>query len=257
MKKTRFLLFPFVLLLFLVGCSNGTTNSEEKTKLMVSAAVSLTEALEEIKTLYEEEHNVELTFNLGGSGSLAQQIQQGAPADIFISANQEWMDILVTDHLIIESTRKDITGNKLVLITGKDSIISYESVADINSDDIEKIAIGNPESVPAGKYTEQILQKLNLWSTLENKLVFGKDVRQVLTYVETGNVDIGFVYESDALSSRDIKVLATAEVGTHDPIIYPAGILKDTNFEKEATDFMAFIASESAQKILAKHGFTK
>lgn len=257
MKKVRFLLFPFALLLFLVGCSNDATKSETKTKLMVSAAVSLTDVLEEIKTIYEKEHSVELTFNLGGSGSLAQQIQQGAPVDVFISANQEWMDTLAADDLIIESTREDITGNKLVLITGKDSTISYESIADINASDIEQIAIGNPESVPAGKYTEQVLQNLNLWNPLENKLVFGKDVRQVLTYVETGNVDIGFVYESDALSSQDIKVLATAEAGTHEPVIYPATILKDTKYEKEATDFMTFMASDQAQEILAKHGFTK
>ena len=257
MKKVRCLLFSFALLLFLVGCSNDATKSEEKTKLMVSAAVSLTDALEEIKTIYEKEHSVELTFNLGGSGSLAQQIQQGAPVDVFISANQEWMDTLASDDLIIDSTREDITGNKLVLITGIDSTIAYASITDINDSDIEQIAIGNPESVPAGKYTEQVLQNLNLWDDLESKLVFGKDVRQVLTYVETENVDIGFVYESDALSSQEIKVLATAETGTHEPVIYPAAILKDTKHEKEATDFMTFMASDQAQKVLEKHGFTK
>lgn len=257
MKKVRFLLFLFAILLFLVGCSNDATKSDKKTKLMVSAAVSLTDALEEIKTIYEEEHNVELTFNLEGSGSLAQKIQQGAPVDVFISANQEWMDTLAIDDLIIESTREDITGNKLVLITGKDSTITYASIADINASDIEQIAIGNPESVPAGKYTEQVLQNLNLWDDLESKLIFGKDVRQVLTYVETGNVDIGFVYESDALSSDDIKVLATAEADTHEPVIYPAAVLKDTKHENEATDFMTFMASEQAQEVLEKHGFRK
>lgn len=257
MKKVRIFLLACTTLLLLAACSDDTEKPKEKTKLMVSAAVSLTDALGEIQTLYEEKHNVELTFNLEGSGSLAQKIQQGAPVDVFISANQEWMDTLATDDLIIKSTREDITGNKLVLITGKVSTIAYASIADINASDIEQIAIGNPESVPAGKYTEQVLQKLDLWNALENKLVFGKDVRQVLTYVETGNVDMGFVYESDALSSEDIKVLATAEVGTHEPVIYPAAVLKDTKHEKEATNFMTFMASDQAQEILEKHGFRK
>lgn len=252
-----------VLLLFsllLTACikeENEGTLSDKPVKLMVSAAISLTDALEDIKVLYEEENNVELTFNLGGSGSLAQQIQQGAPVDVFISANQEWMDTLEGADLVIEATREDITGNKLVLITGKDSPINYGSIVDISAEDIDQIAIGNPESVPAGMYSEQLLHTLDMWDSLEDKLVLAKDVRQVLTYVETGNVDIGFIYESDALTSNSIKVLATAEDGSHDPIIYPAAVLKDTKHEKEASDFVSFMASDEAQMIFVKHGFRK
>lgn len=201
-KKIMFLLLPFALLLILTSCSNSKTKPQENTNLMISAAVSLTDALEEIKILYEENHPIDLTYILEGSGSLAQKIQQGAPVDIFISANQDWMDTLATDDLLIEATRKDITGNRLVLITGNNSPINYQSIKDIQTDELEQIAIGNPESVPAGKYAAQVLQNLNLWDRLESKLILGKDVRQVLTYVETGNVDIGFVYESDALSSN-------------------------------------------------------
>ena len=234
-----------------------TNVKEDTVKLMVSAAVSLTDALEEIQTLYEDENNVELSFNLGGSGSLAQQIQQGAPVDVFISANQKWMDALEDADLMIGETREDITGNKLVLITGKDSPIDYESIDDISVEDIEQIAIGNPESVPAGMYSEQLLNKLDMWDSLKDKLVLAKDVRQVLTYVETGNVDIGFIYESDALTSDSIEVLATAEDGSHDPIIYPAAVINYTKHEKEATDFVTFMASDEAQEILIKHGFRK
>lgn len=257
MTNIKSLLFSFALLCILTSCSNSTTTHNEKTTLMVSAAVSLTDALEEIKVLYEEDHPVELIFNLGGSGSLSQQIQQGAPVDVFISANEDWMDKLSTDDLIIESTREDITGNGLVLIASKDSTMAYQSITDIHADDIEQIAIGNPESVPAGKYTEQVLQNLNLWHDLETKLVLGKDVRQVLTYVETGNVDIGFVYESDALTSDQINILAAAEAGTHEAVVYPVAILKDTKQEKEASDFITFLTSDKAQAIFEKHGFTK
>lgn len=268
MGKFKNLLVSFALLLVLVlgACSNddkdkATAPDVEASKttqpvpLMISAAVSLTDALEEIRGIYEEEHNVKLTYNLEGSGSLAQKIQQGAPVDVFISASQDWMDTLEEESLIDESTREDITGNKLVLITGKDSDINITSIDDIQVDDITQLSIGNPESVPAGKYTEQVLQHLNLWEALESKIVIGKDVLQVLTYVETGNVDIGFVYESDALSSDEIKILAMAEDGTHDPVIYPGAVLKDTKHEKEAADFLTFMTSDVAQEILVKHGF--
>lgn len=256
------LVFSFVI----AACGNDENDAtapketkvkEETVELMVSAAISLTDALEEIQALYEEESNVELSFNLGGSGSLAQQIQQGAPVDVFISANQEWMDTLEDADLVIDATREDITGNKLVLITGKDSSIDYESIDDISVEDVEQIAIGNPESVPAGMYSEQLLNKLDMWDSLKDKLILAKDVRQVLTYVETGNVDIGFIYESDALTSDGIQVLATAEDDSHDPIIYPAAVLKDTKHEKEASDFVTFMASDEAQEILMKHGFRK
>ncbi|WP_438311109.1 molybdate ABC transporter substrate-binding protein [Sporosarcina sp. FA9] len=264
MKKRKLIFFSFILLLS--GCVEKSTNKENpkveketvtSVSLTVSAAVSLTDALEEIKTNYEKDTNVELTFNLGGSGSLAQQIRHGAPVDVFISANQDCMDTLEVEDLILNATREDITGNKLVLIAGSSSNLNYQSASDISADDIEQISIGNPESVPAGKYSEQVLKNLNIWNDFVNKLILGKDVRQVLTYVETGNVDIGFVYESDALSSEDIKILATVEDGLHDPIIYPAAVLANTKHEKESSEFVTYMASEEAQKVLAKYGFKK
>ncbi|MFD1927340.1 molybdate ABC transporter substrate-binding protein [Sporosarcina siberiensis] len=266
MNILKLLLFSIVFLLVLSGCVQTSATEEnpkaekdtaETVRLTVSAAVSLTDALEEIKTNYEKNTDVELIFNLGGSGSLAQQIQQGAPVDVFISANQDWMDTLDEQDLILKSTREDITGNKLVLIAGSSSNLNYRLVNDISADDIKQISIGNPESVPVGKYSEQVLKNLKMWNDLENKLILGKNVRQVLTYVETGNVDIGFVYESDALSSENIKILTTVEDGLHEPIIYPAAVLTDTKHEKESTEFVTYIASEEAQKVLAKYGFKK
>ncbi len=266
MKKFKLMIFLLIFSIIAVGCNSNNEvkenkkdvdASEETVKLMVSAAISLTDALEEIKVVYEKDNNVDITFNLGGSGSLAQQIQQGSPVDVFMSANQDWMDTLEEADLIITDTRADITGNKLVLITNNDSSVDYESINDILAEEIDQIAIGNPESVPAGMYSEQVLKNLNLWDSLKDKLVLAKDVRQVLTYIETGNVDIGFIYESDAITSNKIKVLATAEDDSHDSIIYPATVIKDTKHEEEASDFVLFMASEEAQEILIKHGFRK
>ncbi|VEF49318.1 molybdate-binding lipoprotein [Bacillus freudenreichii] len=264
MKKFAIFMLLSIILLF-AGCNSTETSSdsnektEKKTPLTISAAVSLTDALEEIKELYEKDHSVELTFNLGGSGTLAQQIQQGAPVDIFISANHEWMDTLEDEDLVNTSTREDITGNKIVLIIGKDSNFKYESVDEIEAADVDQIAIGNPESVPAGKYTEEILHKLKKWDELEKakKLVMAKDVRQVLTYVETGNADIGFVYESDAVTSDKINILAAVDESLHEPIIYPGAVLADTKHEKEAEEFLKFLLTEEAQNIFEKYGFKK
>ncbi len=266
MSKTIFMPIFVFTLLFLSGCSSSSTEKQqynesnsvaEVVELNISAAASLTDALEEIKALYEEDHNVKLTYILGGSGKLAQQIQQGAPVDVFLSANQDWMDTLEKEDLLLNDTRADITGNKIVLITKKDSTIAYRTIEDIKPSELQQVAIGNPESVPAGQYTEQLLTKIDMWADLKDKIVFAQDVRQVLTYVETGNVEIGFVYESDALSSDSIKILAAADSGLHDPISYPATVLKDTKHEKEAREFVTFLTSEKAQQILEKHGFKK
>ncbi|MBM7602008.1 molybdate transport system substrate-binding protein [Virgibacillus halotolerans] len=267
MKRLKIITILMIISVFIIGCTSQSEKQsadkpkekEEKTELMISAAISLTDALDEIKTIYEKEHPVELTFNLGGSGSLAQQIQQGVPTDIFISANETWMDTLENEELIHTDSRVDITGNNLVLITNESSEINYQSVDEINPEDVDKIAIGNPESVPAGAYSEQALHHLNMWDELNdnNKLVLAKDVRQVLTYVETGNADIGFIYESDAQTSDKINILTTVDKDLHDPVIYPAAVIADTEHEKEAADFVAFMEMEQAQKILSKYGFKK
>ncbi|HLS59755.1 MAG TPA: molybdate ABC transporter substrate-binding protein [Virgibacillus sp.] len=255
MKKIFAFLLCCIISLLLIGCNDDETT--DVVHITVSAAISLTEALDDIQKLYEQDHAIELTFNLGGSGTLAQQIQQGAPVDVFISANQEWMNTLENQDLINRQTRTNITGNKLVLITGINTTLDYPSFSDISSADVKKIAIGNPESVPAGEYAKTVLKHLSLWDELEDKLVFAKNVRQVVTYVETENTDIGIVYESDVVGSKDIKILATAEEDTHEPIIYPAAMITDTKNEQEAEAFIKFLETDEAQKIFAEHGLKR
>lgn len=254
--KNKWLIPLIACILLIVGCSSETTK-DEPIELTISAAVSLTDALEEMQEMYENEHNIKLTFNLAGSGTLAQQIQQGAPIDLFISANQNWMDTLENDNMIDSSTREDMTGNNLVLITHKDSSLSYQSFEEISAEDVDEIAVGNPESVPAGGYTKDTLTSLGMWESLEDHIILAKDVRQVLTYVETGNADIGFVYESDALTSENIQIVAKAEEGLHEPIVYPVAITNDSKHPEEAQAFLDYMLSEEGQDILAKHGFKK
>jgi len=257
-----------LLFIVLAGCSNdkddtntskeATKNkSSETTELTISAAVSLTDALEEMQTSFEKEHNVKMKFNLGSSGTLAQQIEQGAPADIFISANEEWMDKLAAKKLIKTDSRKDVTENRIVLITSKDNPAKVSDIKALSNKNVSQIAIGNPESVPAGKYTEQVLNHLKKWDGLKDKFIMAKDVRQVLTYTETGNADVGFVYASDAKVSDKVKVLDTADAAWHEPIIYPGAIVADTKQAKTAQTFMDYITSKEGQEILQKYGFGK
>jgi molybdate transport system substrate-binding protein len=242
-----------------VLCTSCTNNNEvakeERVPLMISAAMSLGDALHEIKEIYEEEHLVDLTFNLGGSGSLAQQIQQGAPADIFLSANQEWMNRLEREGLIQTETRADIIENQLVLIAATSSPLEYTSFTEISASDVGRIAIGNPESVPAGKYAKDALISLEKWNELEDQLLLAKDVRQVLTYVETENADIGFAYESDAMTTDLVKIVATSDTDLHEPIVYPGAVIANTTHEKEAADFLAFLETNQAQEVFKKYGF--
>src|SRR5699024_901877 len=152
--------------------------------------------MEELKSIYQEEHpSVTLIFNFASSGKLAQQIQQGAPVDVFISANGNWMDTLMKDNYVDTQDLVDVTENQLVLIAEKSSTLPYTSFDNIKKEDFSQIAIGNPETVPAGHYTKIALHNIGIWDQLTDQIVFAKDVRQVLTYVETGNTELGFVYK--------------------------------------------------------------
>ncbi|WLV24262.1 molybdate ABC transporter substrate-binding protein [Aciduricibacillus chroicocephali] len=266
MKKSSLLVISLLLTVMLAAC--GTTNDSKKEdkssnknnskpELTISAAVSLTDALEEMKKDFEKVHDVKVKFNLGSSGTLAQQIQQGAPADVFISANQDWMDKLELSGDIKKGTRSDVTGNRIVLITKKDGESKVKKIKDLTAKNAGQIAIGNPESVPAGAYTEDTLKHLKKWDKLKNHFIMAKDVRQVLTYTETGNADLGFVYASDAATSNKVKIIDTADKSWHEPIIYPGAVTTDSKYEIPAKEFLDYMKSSKGQEILKKYGFEK
>lgn len=241
-----------VVFILLTGCTN---NQEESTTLTISAAISLTDALEEIKEIYEKDHDISLSFNLAGSGTLAQQIEQGAPVDLFISANTNWMDLLEEKGLILSDSRKNIAENRLVIISHKNNPAETLPLSGEAFHSFEQVAIGNPDSVPAGNYTREALQAANMWDSLREKAILTKDVRQVLTYVETENADLGFVYKSDALLSEQIKILATIDEGLHQPIVYPAAVTEGSKTQEEAKQFLQYLLQEEAREIFKKYGF--
>jgi molybdate transport system substrate-binding protein len=224
-------------------------------EITVSAAISLKDALDEISHLYTSEHHgAEVHFNLGGSGTLQRQIEQGAPVDIFISASPKEMDSLQSQGLLLSNTRKDLVKNSVVLIVPAGSTAVY-GFRDLTKAAVKTVAVGEPQTVPAGKYAQEVLTHLGMYDQLKPKLVLAKDVRQVLTYVETGNADAGIVYATDAKISKNVNVVATAPEDSHSPVVYPAAVIKNSKNPAGAKAFLEFLAGEKARAVFQKYGF--
>lgn len=264
MKKRRvFSLIGWMVSAFLlvVGCSQGTPQnpsapSPESVELTVSAAASLQDAMKAIAPLYtQQQANITIIYNFGSSGSLQQQIEQGAPVDIFLSAAPKQMNALQQKDLLLTDTRQDLLKNSIVLVTPKDNTDISDFQA-LNTNQVSKLAIGNPDSVPAGQYGKEVLTSLQLYKPLQAKLIFAKDVRQVLAYVETGNVDAGLVYATDAKVSDNIKVVATAPETSHSPIIYPVAVLNESKHPDSAKAFVQFLTTEPAKAVFKTYGFS-
>lgn len=237
--------------------SAGNTDPQETVDLTISAAASLTDAMKEIETNYELANPyIELNFNFGASGALQQQIEQGAPADVFVSAATKNMNALVDENLIASGDQKNLLQNSLVAIVPADGTNTVASETDLTSDSIKTVAIGIPESVPAGTYAKEALTNAKLWDELESKLVQGKDVRQVLQYVETGNADAGFVYKTDALTSDQVKIAFEVDKNNYTPANYPIGIIEGTKHRTEAEQFYAYLQTPEVLDIFVKYGFT-
>ncbi|WP_261302989.1 molybdate ABC transporter substrate-binding protein [Paenibacillus andongensis] len=235
----------------------STPTPTEKVELTISAAASLTDAFKEIQTNYENKNKqIKLNFNFGASGALQQQIEQGAPADLFFSAATKNMKTLVDKQLIEPSQQKNMLINELVLVVPADGKVTVQKVEDLTNETIKHLAVGEPQTVPAGSYAKEALTNAKLWDTLQAKIVQGKDVRQVLTYVESGNAEAGFVYKTDALTSKNVKAVFSVDPKTYTPIEYPAGIVKATKHSKETTDFYTYLQSKEAQDVFVKYGFT-
>ena len=234
---------------------NAAAPSSDSVELTISAAASVQDAMREVQAAYQAEApNVTITYNFGSSGSLAQQIDQGAPADVFLSASKQWMDDLAAKGQMLEGSRQDLLQNSMVLIVpqGEAEITDF---ADLEADQTHKIAMGEPESVPAGRYARDALTAMDLFEPLQSNFVFTKDVRQVLSYVETGNVDAGLVYGTDALISERVQVVATAPPETHAPIIYPVAVVKDSAHTEAAQAFVDFLSTDTATMIFQAYGF--
>lgn len=263
MKKVLVLCMALVMML-VAGCGeqaakNGGEKSAAdapKIELSVAAAASLTDVMKELAADYEKEHpNVKLVFNFGSSGALQQAIENGGETDLFYSAAQKQMNALEQSGNLAEGTRKDLLENEVVLIVPKEGGKDINSFEELTRSDIEHIALGEPKGVPVGQYTEEILTKLGILDQVKAKAVYGSDVRQVLSWTETGDADCGVVYATDAAVSDKVKVVAKAPKDSHKPVIYPAAVIKDTKHLDEAKDFLAFTSSDKAKKLFEKYGF--
>lgn len=258
MRKYFYSFFATVFILggLLAGCSSqeNEVSANKPVELTISAAASLQDALKELQTIYEKEHeSIKIHFNFGGSGALQQQILQGAPVDLFLSAAEDKFDTLVEEGMIDRQQGINLLANELVLVVPKHNAKQIHSFEDLQQ--AGKLALGTPETVPAGQYGVDTLKNMQLWDLLESKVVYTKDVRQVLTYTETENVDAGIVYRTDALVSDKVDIVATADQGMHAPIIYPVGVLKASKHTNEAENFYQFLQTDRAMSVFKKYGF--
>lgn len=266
MKKFLSILIVGILALGLFGCDNrkieeknqeASSNKESKENLNinVSAAASLTEALTEIQKKYEKETGAKLSINFDSSGTLQKQIEQGAPTDLFISASKKNMDKLQEQKLIDNDTRKDLLSNKLVLIVSEENkdkkVENVSELKNINS----KLAIGEPEAVPAGKYAKEAIEYYKLWDILKDKIVYGKSVKQVAKYVESGEVAAGIVYNNDAKILKKSYIRHIFNEKSHNPIVYPIAVVKNSKNKEGAKKFAEYIQTKEAQDIFIKYGF--
>jgi molybdate transport system substrate-binding protein len=224
-------------------------------QITVSAAASLTDAFKEIAPRFEAgKPGTKVRFNFAASGVLLQQISQGAPVDVFASADQETMNRAAGQKLIDAASRRNFVTNSLVLIEPAQGGRGITGLADLNGAAVKKIAIGKTATVPVGRYTKEVLDAAKLWTVLEPKFVQADSVRQVLDYVGRSEVDAGFVYRTDAAIAGDkVKIVASPQGAT--PVSYPIAVVADSRNKAAAADFIAFVNSEPGQRVLARHGF--
>ena len=226
--------------------------SEDQGQLLVFAATSLTDALTEIGREFEAAGDVEVSFSFGGSQALAQQIARGAPADVFVSAGRFPMDFLA-DRELIGAVAVDLLSNTLVAVVRSDAV-RLESMAQLSTGAIKRVAVANPGLAPAGRYAQESLASLGLWDGLQAKLIIGADVRATLTYVEVGSADVAFVYKTDAATATGVTILDIVPPSSHSKIIYPGAVVRMSE-NGAAAAFLAFLQSETATAVFQQYGF--
>ena len=233
------------------------TASARADEIIVSAAASLTNAFKEIGTNFETVRpGSRAVFNFAASGPLLTQIERGAPADVFASADQETMNLAETKALIVPASRRNFVSNRLVLIVPADSTVPLSSMADLARPEIRRIGIGNPASVPVGRFAREALTGANLWDKVQPRLINADSVRQVLDYVSRGEVDAGFVYLTDAAIAKD-RVRVVAEISTATPITYPIAVVAGSRQPETAAAFVDYVLGPAGWAVLRRFGFGK
>jgi len=239
----------------LIAVANALLSASlEAAQVTVFAAASLTDSLKQIAADYEKTSGDKIVFNFAASGTLAQQIEAGAPADILFAADEAKADALEKKGLLVSGTRKSFLGNTLVIVTPTDAGV-INAPTELTNAAVQHIALGEMKNVPCGTYAKAYLEKMSLWTALESKVVPCESVRAVLAAVESGNVDAGFVYKTDADISKKVKVAYAVPAGEAPKISYPLARLKDAPEPEAASKFIAYLESEAAAVAFKKFGF--
>lgn len=226
-------------------------------EITVSAAASLTNAFTEIKSIFESKNpEIKVVTNFAASNPLLKQIETGAPVDVFASADLATMDKAEAQKFLQPGSRKNFAANALVLIVPAGDKTGLKKSDELSAPKYDKVAVGNPDSVPAGRYTREVLQMNNMWDALQPKLIMAESVRQVLDYVVRGEVQAGFVYSTDARQAGN-KVTVLESLTGKTPVLYPLSVLERSKNKNEAQAFVNFVLSAEGQNILAKYGFSK
>jgi molybdate transport system substrate-binding protein len=249
---------------FAVVCFAGLLSAAEMRaqpssgkEITVSAAISLKNAFEEIGRTFMQTHpERKVIFNFGASGDLARQIAAGAPVDVFASAAQKDMDDIVKKELIAGNSRRDFAKNVVVLVKPGSSKLPIHTLNDLQRGEVKKVVIGNPKTVPAGRYAEEVLRHFNLWDGIKEKLIYAENVRQALDYVVRDEVDAGLVYSTDAMTQpKEVRIILRMPEGSHQPVVYPIGVVKGTKEPSLSKAFVDFVISAQGQRILSRYGF--
>jgi molybdate transport system substrate-binding protein len=244
----RFRLF----ILILLTCGNAVLGES----LTVSAAISLKDAISEITDNFDHQTGSTIALNFGASGQLAVQIAQGAPVDVFLSAGVREVRQLEKQNLADPAAETIVCRNELVLIVPADSALIPKSFSDLTDPRYLHISLGEPATVPAGRYAMEILKHLNIADSLASRLVYGQNVRQVLTYVTRREVEAGIVYSTDAIQAGNaVRVAARGDASMHEPIIYPAALIRGSAHPELAKRYLNYLGSESAKRVLSRFGF--
>ncbi len=255
LKKGILVITLLLTLMIMVACQSPVEEKTDST-LTISAAASLKEAMTEIKELYISENpDTELILTFASSGSLAEQIKQGAQVDVFLSASTKYMDDLKEAGEVDQTSLKNLLANEVVLIVPKNSTTTITDFSQLIDPSIKKIGIGEPQTVPAGQYASEVFAFYNIKDQIKDKIVYAKDVKEVLTWVETENVTAGVVYSTDAKVSDSVKIIATASSDSHKAIIYPIAVTKASKNPQTAKAFIDFLSSNEIKEIFVKYGF--
>lgn len=224
-------------------------------EIQVFAAASLTDALEEIATTYEQQTGDKMLLNLAASSALARQIQEGAPADLFFSADEAKMDSLEKGRLVLKGTRRSLLSNTLVVVVPSDSSLKIGSAKDLATSKVRALALAEPQSVPAGIYAKEYLRSVKLWGKVIDKVVPTENVRAALAAVESGNVDAGIVYKTDAQISKKVKVAFEVPAAEGPKISYPLAVMAESKQQEAARKLLAYLESEPALEVFRRYGF--